>query len=193
MDNHAAPIVRALILILALFLLAASPATAQSDRPISVAPTIGYRNFDSELDLNGEITAGLRFGVDASPKFGILMDYVYTSPSRESSGGSANVHAMRALAKYRLLTSSVRPYLLAGVGGLLFDFEDTFDTASFTLSLGGGAEYRLGSRASLFAEASADGYRARTVTYSSTGEELESTERETQAVMTATAGIAVEF
>ena len=158
-----------------------------------MAPTIGVRGFDSSLDLNGEVSFGLRLGTDVSPRFSVMMDYVYTSPSRETTGTPANVTALRGLVRYKVLSGSLRPYLLGGVGGVLFDFRDTFDTGSITLTLGAGAEYRLGSRASLFAEASADGYRSRTVSYSSSGEELEATERETQAVLTGTAGIAVEF
>ena len=181
------------LLILGLSLFPISQAAAETDRPIFVAPTVGVRDFDSGRDLDSEVSFGARFGIDASTRFGLIMDYVYTSPARETTGSSANVSAIRGLARYRILSGSLRPYVLGGVGGVLFDFDDTFDTASLTLTLGGGAEYRLGARAFLFAEASADGYRARTVTYSSTGEEADSTERETEAIFAGTAGIAVEF
>ena len=174
-------------------LFATAQASAESARPIFVAPTVGVRSFDSVRDLDSEVSIGARFGIDASARFGLIMDYAYTSPSRETTGSSASVSAIRGLARYKILSGSLRPYLMGGVGGVLFDFDDTFDTASLTLTLGGGAEYRLGGRTSLFAEASADGYRARTVTYSSTGEETESTERETETVFGGTAGIAVEF
>jgi hypothetical protein len=191
MDIKAAPIAR--LLAFGLLLLSTVPAAGESARPISVAPMIGFRDFDSDLGLNGEISFGARFGVDTSPRFGLLMDFIYAQPSRETTGTPANVTAIRGLARYRILAGSVRPYLVAGVGGVLFDFRDSFDTGSITLTLGGGADYRLGGKTSLFAEFSADGYRARTVTYSSTGQEVESTERDTQAVLAGTLGVAVEF
>ena len=191
MDIKAAPIAGALIS--CALLLAAAPAAAQSSRPIFIAPTVGVRDFGSDQDLDSDVSFGLRFGVDATPHLGLLMDWVYTSPSRESTGTPADVTALRGLVRYVILTGSLRPYLLAGVGGVLFDFGDSYDTASIALTLGGGADYRIGSRFSLFAEASVDGYRARTVTYSSTGEEIDPSERETETVLNGTAGIAVEF
>ena len=191
MSIHAAPIVRALLV--GLMLATAAPASAQSTRPIFLAPTIGIRDFDSGRDLSSEVSYGARFGIDANPRFGFLLDFVYTSPSRESTGASVDVSAVRGLARYRAFTGTWSPYVLGGVGGVLFDFSDTFDTATLTVTLGAGVEYRLGRAVCLFADGSADGYRARTITYSSTGEETESTDRETEAVLAGTAGISVEF
>jgi hypothetical protein len=155
--------------------------------------TAGVRSFEQKLDLGSEVAVGLRAGAGVNDRVTFLLEYVHTAPARKTTGATAHVSAVRGLAQVRLLRSAVRPYLLAGVGGILFNFEDAVDTAAGTVTFGGGIEFEAWKHVSLFAEGYADIYRARSVTYTSTGEVLTSTERSTDTVGAGMAGIAVEF
>ena len=179
----------ALILVVAL----ADRVQAQSTRPFTVGVQGGVRLFEEGLDLEDDVAFGLRVGMGASERFSVLLDFMQSSPARTTTGAQASVSALRGLTQTRLLLGTVRPYVLAGLGGVLFNFDDTSDTAVGAVTLGGGLEMRLGTRASLYGEGSADLYRARSVSYSPEGEILSSTERDTQTAWTALAGIQVEF
>lgn len=182
---------------LALFVLAGSgavlPALAAAERPLVVAPCAGFRSFEDDLDLEDEVSIGARFGVRTSERITVLLDYVHTVPARETTGELAYITGLRSLAQVRLLTGPLRPYVLAGVGGVLFNFSDANDTAGGTLTLGGGVELKPWSRTAVFAEGSVDLYRSREVIYSSTGEELSSGPRRTNQILGIAAGVSVEF
>jgi hypothetical protein len=187
------------LLATALLLLTAGASAAETaptdypQRPFLIALTAGVRSFEQKLDLGSEVAVGLRAGAGVNDRVTFLLEYVHTAPARKTTGATAHVSAVRGLAQVRLLRSAVRPYLLAGVGGILFNFEDAVDTAAGTVTFGGGIEFEAWKHVSLFAEGYADIYRARSVTYTSTGEVLTSTERSTDTVGAGMAGIAVEF
>jgi hypothetical protein len=177
-----------------LFLLAGTPAArAESARPFSVGLHAGVRLFEEDLDLEDDVAFGLRAGMGACERFTVLLDFVQSSPARVTTGAQASVSVLRGLTQTRLLLGTVQPYLLAGLGGVLFNFDDTSDTAVGAVTFGGGIEMRLGTRASLYGEGSADLYRARSVSYSPEGEVLSSTERDTQTAWTVLTGFQVEF
>lgn len=174
-------------------LFATAPARAGNDRPLLAAVTAGVRSFDSEVGLESEAAFGARFGMGVSDRFTIWIDALTSKPTRSVSTETASVTALRALAQAHLLTGSVRPYVLVGGGGLIFNFEDAFDTAGGVMTIGGGVDWRFARRALLFAEGTADLYRARMVTYSLTGQEVSSSPRETQSATAVLAGLAMEF
>lgn len=176
-----------------LWLLVPSDARALSDREFTVAPGAGATWFDNKLDLGGEVSFALRFGMEANHRFSVLMDFAQVDPARKTTGKSARVSSLRALGQCRILTGTIRPYLVGGFGGLLFNFDDANDTGGGAASVGGGVEYAGWKRAKLFAEYSAQFYRMRTVTYSSTGSVLSSGERTTDALQSVTAGVSVGF
>ena len=173
--------------------VAPAPALAAADRPLLVAVTAGVRSFDAEVGLRSEAAFGARFGMGVSDRFSVWIDALTSRPTRRASNETANVTALRALAQAHLLTGNIRPYVVVGGGGLIFNFEDAFDTAGGIGTVGGGVDWRFAQRALLFAEGTADLYRARMVTYSSTGQEISSSPRETQTATALSAGIAVEF
>lgn len=162
-------------------------------RPVHAALTGGVRTFEKRLDLNTDIAVGLRVGMGLSRRTSFLIDAVHTTPVRKTTGRLAHITGLRALVQYRLLTSDVRPYLLAGVGGILFDFDDTYDTATGALTGGGGIEFRVARQVQVFGEASADFYRDRSVIYSALGAVVSSGERRTDTAGTFLAGITVSF
>jgi len=171
----------------------AGPALALSDREFTVAPTAGATWFDQKLDFECEASYGFRFGMGADRRFSVVMDYSQVDPARKTTGKSARISSLRALGQCRLLTGSVRPYLMGGFGGVLFNFEDANDTAGGSASAGGGVEYAPWKRTKLFAEYSAAFYRMRSVTYSPTGSVLSAGERKTDALQSVAAGVSVGF
>jgi hypothetical protein len=178
--------------------LAACPlSVARADdyppRPFHVGLTGGARTFEKHLDLQPDIALGLRVGLGLERRVSVLFDCAHTTPGRKTTGRLAHITALRGLVQYRILTSEVRPYLLAGVGGILFNFDDTYDTATGALTGGGGIEVRLAQQVQVFGEASADFYRYRTVSYSATGALVSSSERSTDTAATYLAGITVSF
>jgi hypothetical protein len=191
--RHSGRPVPTLVALLLFLLVDTAAARAESARPFSVGLHAGVRLFEEDLDLEDDIAFGLRAGMGACERFTVLLDFVQSSPARVTTGAQARVSALRGLTQTRLLLGTVRPYLLAGLGGVLFNFDDTSDTAVGAVTFGGGIEMRLGTRASLYGEGSADLYRARSVAYSPEGEVLSSTERDTQTAWTVLTGFQVEF
>jgi opacity protein-like surface antigen len=191
--RHPARPVPTLVVSLLFLLVGTAAARAESARPFSVGLHAGVRLFEEDLDLEDDVAFGLRAGLGACERFTVLLDFVQSSPARITTGAQASVSALRGLTQTRLLLGTVQPYLLAGLGGVLFNFDDTSDTAVGAVTFGGGIEMRLGTRASLYGEGSADLYRARSVSYSPEGEVLSSTERDTQTAWTVLTGFQVEF
>jgi len=166
---------------------------AHAERTLIVAPVIGLRSFEDKLDLGDEAAIGARLGIGTSERVAVLVDYVHTAPARKSTGQLAYITGLRTLAQVRVLTGEVRPYVLAGVGGVLFNFSDANDTAGGAVTLGAGVEVKPWRRAALFAEGSLDFYRSREVLYSTTGDILSSGPRSTDQIATLEAGVALEF
>lgn len=169
-------------------------ARAESERSLYVAPVFGARSFESKLDLESEAAIGLRLGAGVNDRLTVWMDAIHSVPARKTTGRLVYVTALRGIAQCRLLVrSAIRPYLVAGVGGILFNFGDTTDAAGGEVTLGGGVEYRVSPRAAFFGEFTGDFYRARSVVYGSTGNEISSTPRSTDTARTFAAGLAVGF
>lgn len=160
---------------------------------IAVSPILGTSWFDAKLDLESELSLGLRFGMGLDRRFSLLMDFAQTDPARKTTGRPARVSSLRAMAQCRPIAARIQPYLLGGFGGVLFNFEDTNDTAGGTVTVGGGAEYAASRRARIFAEYSAEFYRMQSVTYSPTGVVLSTGERTTDAIQSVSAGFSVGF
>jgi hypothetical protein len=171
----------------------ASTGTARAERTLVVAPVVGLRSFESKLDLGTEAAVGARLGIGTSDRVSVLVDYIHTAPARGSTGQLAYITGLRTLAQVRVLTGQVRPYVIAGVGGVLFNFSDANDTAGGAVTLGAGVEVKPWRRAALFAEGSLDFYRSREVLYSTTGDVLSSGPRSTDQISTVEAGVALEF
>lgn len=186
---------KAVPLILVGLFLAATAAAAEpaAKGDITISPTLGSRWYDEKLDLKSEISYGLRVGMALDRRFSLLMEYVQSDPSRQTTGDAATVSSLRALGQVRPVSTIIQPYLLGGFGGVLFNFDDTTDTAGGSATVGGGLEYAPSRRAKLFAEYSAEFYRMRTVTYSSTGTVLSSSERSTDAIQSVSFGVSVGF
>ena len=168
-------------------------ADTESDRAVTLGIAGGTRMFNSQVDLGADISLGMKLGLGISRHASLVFDYVVSGTTRDVTGSGATVHAMRELVRYDLLTGETRPYLVAGVGGVLFDFTDSQDYATGALTLGCGVTRRLGSRSTLTLEGTGDLYRNRAATFSSTGEELSAGPRDTQSLGTVSLGLGMEF
>ncbi len=178
---------------LATALLFAAPATPArafaSDRPLTLQVGGGLRTFNSQLGLRENASMGLRMGLGVTDRLSFALDYVFSAPPRENTDIIAGVSALRGLARFDILSGNTRPYVIAGVGGVLFNFGDARDYSTGTLTVGYGLSRRLGSHNVISIEASADVYRARTEEFTLTGSLLSSGPRSYQGLGTITAAV----
>jgi len=168
-------------------------ALAQPGRPLQLALFAGGRSFESRLDLSSEFAAGGRVGLDLGRHAALFMDAVYTTPTRTTTNAFTRVISVRTLVQVRPLSGRLRPYAIGGLGGVLFDFEDTPDASGGTLTGGVGVEWNVRDRFALFGEGSIDWYRNRYITYAPTGERLTVSDRSMAQIRTFGAGLLARF
>jgi len=183
--------------ILASALLAsASPARGDEEdagRKVTVSILGGWRMFNTQLGLENDASAGLRLGLDVAPRISLLTDFSASSATRKAGTGDAIVYSMRALARFDILAGRTRPYILTGLGGLLFDFSDAQDYATGTLTTGYGIERRFGRSGRVALEGDLDLYRNRTVLYGPTGQEISRSRKVTQGLGAVALGLGFSF
>jgi hypothetical protein len=190
--------IRASVYLLVLAMVATSgPARAAGSdppaRPVIVGITIGARFFNDDLELGNDFAFGGRVGIGLGPRWALLTDFVACHPSRDVTSIAAYVDALRLLARYNLKTGTFRPYVVGGIGGVLFIFNDTPTTAGGALTAGLGADYRLAPQTSLFVEATRDLYSEQDITYDIEGKPVYSGAEHTKSLGTICTGISVEF
>jgi hypothetical protein len=172
---------------------AAAPADSTTTRPVLVAITIGIRMFHQELQLGDDFSFGGRVGVGLGDRWDLMMDFVACHPSRESTAVAAYVDALRMLARFRLHTGALRPYVVGGIGGVLFMFQDSPTSAGGAFTFGVGADCRVAPQTRLFLEATTDLYSQQQFTYLPDGSVTYHGGYATKTLGTISAGIGVEF
>jgi hypothetical protein len=170
-----------------------SSASQEQPRPVTFAVTGGARFFNENLNLNTDVSFGARLGIEVSDRWGVLLDFVASHPVRESTRELAPIDALRAFARANILTGKVRPYALAGIGGILFFFNDAANAAEGALTFGAGVDFRIARRARLYLEGSEDVYRPDGVLYTPAGTVYQARPRRTQHLGTIAIGIGLEF
>ena len=173
-------------------LMAPAPASA-SERPLTLQAGGGVRIFNSQLALHDNVSLGLRMGLGMTDRLSLALDYVFSSPVRETSNYIAYVSALRGLIRFDLLAGRTRPYLIAGLGGVQFNFNDARDYSTGTLTVGYGLSRRIGPRRTLGLEATADVYRNRVEQFSVTGDLIGYGPRSYQGMGTISASVGIEF
>jgi hypothetical protein len=163
------------------------------ERPVLVGITIGIRMFNPELELGDDFSFGGRVGVGLGDRWALMMDFVACHPSREATAVAAYVDALRMLARFNLQTGAIRPYLVGGIGGVLFMFQDSPTSAGGALTVGVGTDIRVAPQSRLFLEATTDLYSQQQFTYLQDGSVVYHEDYETKTLGTVCAGIAVEF
>jgi opacity protein-like surface antigen len=183
----------AALLLLSLLAHGRSNAAEEQQRPVTFAATGGVRLFNEDLDLKDDASFGARLGIQVSERWGVILDFVASHPIRRSTGQEAPIDALRALARANLLTGKVRPYAIAGIGGILFFFNDAGDSAEGAMTFGGGVDVRVTRRMFAYLEGSTDIYRADGVVYTPTGVVYQTQPRKTETLGTISIGIGLEF
>jgi Outer membrane protein beta-barrel domain len=168
-------------------------AAPDQTRPVTFAVTTGARFFNENLDLKTDVSFGARLGIEVSDRWGVLLDFLASHPVRESTQQLAPIDALRALARANILTGKVRPYAMAGIGGILFFFNDATHAAEGAVTFGGGVDFRIARRAVLYLEGSEDIYRVDGVIYNSSGVAAQIYPRRTESLGAISIGIGVEF
>ncbi len=172
----------------------ATPARASAtDRPLTLQAGGGMRIFNSQLGLRDNVSLGLRMGLGVTDRLSFALDYVFSAPPRENTDIIAGVSALRGLARFDFLTGSTRPYVIAGVGGVLFNFGDARDYSTGTLTVGYGLSRLLGPHHVISVEATADVYRNRVENFDVAGHLVSRGPRSYQGTGTISANIGYRF
>jgi hypothetical protein len=174
--------------------LLALPGRALAERSLELGTAAGMRWFSESVNLNEDLFLSLRLGIRTGSVFTLWTDLSQAHPEGKYSRESSIVSSLRALGQFDLPTSGpVRPYVLAGVGGLVFDFGDRTDAAFGTLTAGGGVGFMVGTRTRLFLEGTADFFWSDETRYDVTGRPLNPTDRYGESSLMASAGMSVRF
>jgi hypothetical protein len=163
------------------------------ERPIIIATSVGIRMFHPDLELDDDFSFGGRVGVGLGRRWAVLLDFVACHPHRESTAIASYVDALRLLARANLITGRFRPYVVGGIGGVLFMFNDTPSTAGGALTAGLGADYRIAPQTSVFLEGSMDLYSHQEFTYDRDGSVAFVGPNRGKRLGTISGGIGVEF
>lgn len=176
-----------------LALLAGSVSAEEApSRPIRVAPIVGSRIFAEPLKLYSEFAFGARVSMGLSDRVTVAVDASHSSPVRKTTGSSMSFGEIRLLTTVAILRGRVQPYALAGLGGQFFNFFDAPGAAGLIFAGGLGVEFEPVERWSVFAEGSADFYRA-SFTMSNSPSFLTASPRQTLATGVLTLGVQYEF
>ena len=167
--------------------------TGDESRSATVSVLGGWRIFNSQLGLKDDASVGLRLGLEVAPRITLMTDFGASSTSRKAGTGDANEYTLRALARFDVLAGRTRPYLVTGLGGLLFDFSDAQDYATGTFTTGYGVERRIGRTGRVAVEGNLDLYRNRTVLYGPTGQEISRSTKVTQGLGTFSLALGFAF
>src|SRR6185295_7912679 len=127
-----------------------------SDRSVTIQPDAGVRFFNSDVGLGTTASMGIRMDLGITDRFSLGIDYLFSSPTRTNTERLANVDALRALARFDLLSGSTRPFVEVGIGGLRFNFTDAVDYSASAGTLGVGVSHRLGRHHVIQLEGSGD-------------------------------------
>jgi hypothetical protein len=191
-----APLLGASGLALAALILlvpAASRADGWGGRSVSASAGGGYRIWSRQLGLENDAALSLRLGLSVTERLAVSLDYVLSAPIRKATQQSASVSALRALVRYDVWRGPVRPYLIAGAGGFLANFDDSNDFSTGALTFGAGVERPLGGGSFLAVEASTDLYRSEVVHYDMGGAVLSRSPRTTNALGTLGVSLGTRF
>lgn len=136
------------ITILAVSLILASVVLASAEvRPgaMTLSPMVGYQWFDGDLELDDAASYGLGIGYNAGTNVGLELDVRYSPTEPEFSGGpDVRVWTATVNLLYHFQPEQdFVPYLLAGLGGMVYDLDEYSDDEDWILNWGGGFKYAL--------------------------------------------------
>jgi len=158
-----------------------------------VGLAIGIRGFDESSSLGDDFSFGGRGGLNLGSHISILADFLASHPSRDSVTPAVHVDALRMLVRYGIRAGDLRPYVLAGAGGVFFLYHDA-PTRSMPAWTGGmGADYRIAPNTRAFLELSGDLYSEQDVSYDSEGMPVFTGEERTRSQSALSFGLSVDL
>jgi len=166
--------------------------TAAEWHPVA-AMTGGFRLFGDDLDLQDHFSYGARFGISDGSRTTLFLDYVECHTWRRATSADSDIFALRALLRFDLLRTRLRPYVTGGFGGMMLQFNDAPNAGVGVFTYGLGADLRCSDRWSLFAEGTQDTYTENRVIYDSSGAVYGRGYRGTFSFPTVSAGILAHF
>lgn len=172
---------------------APNPVRAEAERLAGVGVTSGARVYSNPLELQTEATVGVRVSMWLSDQLTVIVDGAHANPTRRTSGASSSFGDVRILAAYHPWRSRWSPYFVTGVGGQFFNFHDAPGTAGAVVAAGTGIEFEASRRWALFAEATANFYRAQYHVYTEFGTAVKSSVAATYATGALSLGAQVRF
>ena len=154
----------------------------------------GVRFYGENISVEDDLYGSLRLGLRTGSRFTLWTEVIHGEPSGTYSRERAYITGLRMLGQLDLRTrGAVRPYVLAGVGGVYFNFGDRFDASFGTITGGAGVHVRTGARTGIFAEGSVDVLRAREARYSLTGYPIYAGRSYTESIAAVSLGVSVEL
>ena len=167
--------------------------TNTKERPIIIATTLGMRLFHPDLELKDDFSFGGRVGMGMNKRWALILDFVACHTHRQSTAIATYVDALRVLARANVLTGRFRPYVVGGIGGVLFMFNDTPSTAGGAITAGLGSDLRIAPQTSVFVEGSIDLHAQQDFTYDSDGSVTFFGPDRARTLGTISTGLEVEF
>jgi hypothetical protein len=183
------------LLAIAILLPANAPAAESlvKQRPVIIATTLGIRMFHKDLQLDDDFCFGGRVGMGLGKRWALLLDFVASHPHREPTAIASYVDALRLLVRANVLTGRFRPYVVGGIGGVLFMFNDTPSTAGGAITAGMGSDFRIAPQTTVFVEGSVDIHAQQDFTYQQDGSVAYFGPDRARTLGTLSAGLGVEF
>ena len=158
-----------------------------------VGLAIGIRGFDESSSLGDDFSFGGRGGLNLGSHISIIADFLASHPSRAAVTPAVHVEALRMLVRYGIHAGDLRPYVLAGAGGVFFLYHDG-PTRSMPAWTGGvGADYRIAPSTRAFLELSGDLYSEQDVSYDSEGMPVFTGEERTRSQSALSFGLSVDL
>ncbi len=162
-------------------------------RPIIIATTLGIRMFHKDPQLDDDFSFGGRVGMGLNKRWALILDFVASHTHRQPTAVATYVDALRVLARANVLTGRFRPYVVGGIGGVLFMFNDTPSTAGGAITAGLGSDLRIAPQTSVFVEGSIDLHAQQDFTYDSDGSVTFFGPDRARTLGTISSGLEVEF
>lgn len=180
-------------LLLTLLLPALGRADVAKSRSGVIGLAIGIRGFDESSTLGDDFSFGGRGGLNLGSRISVLADFLASHPSRDSSTPAVYADALRMLVRYNIRAGSLRPYFLAGAGGVFFLYHDA-PTRSIPAWTGGvGVDYRIAPKTRAFLELSGDLYSEQDISYDAEGMPMFTGEEQTRAQSALSFGFSVDL
>lgn len=133
-----------IVLLVVVLGITSGAAAGQRADSFMISPFIGGYAFDSDLNLEDELTFGAGFGYNFTENLAAEVSFNYTDMELDFGSADVDGHLFRLDALYHFMPENrLVPYVAAGLGVFDFDFRGTGDETEFSSNFGAGLKYFL--------------------------------------------------